>query len=119
MIGRPFLVTLTPGNVADVKAAPGLLGRVDAAGYLIADKGYDADALRRSLRKAGTVPVIPGRTNRKRRVRYDKTRYRDRHFVENAFCRLKDFRRVATRYDKLAINFLSAVALAAIVAFWI
>ena len=119
MIGRPFLVRLTPGNVADVKAAPELLGRIDGAGYFIADKGYDADALRCSLRQDGTVPVIPGRTNRKRPVRYDKTRYRDRHLVENAFCRLKDFRRVATRYDKLAANYLSAVALAALVAFWI
>jgi len=112
-------LTLTPGNVADIKAAPDLLAKVGDAGYLIADKGYDADALRHSLRRAGTVPVIPGRSNRKRRIRYDKTRYRDRHLVENAFCRLKDFRRVATRYDKLAANFLSAVALAALVAFWI
>ena len=61
----------------------------------------------------------PDRANRKRKVRLDARRYRDRHLVENAFCRLKDFRRVATRYDKLAANFLSAAALAAIVAFWI
>jgi len=57
--------------------------------------------------------------NRKRTIRYDKQRYRDRHLVENAFCRLKDFRRVATRYDKLANNFLSGVALATAVAFWL
>lgn len=65
------------------------------------------------------VPVIPGRSNRKRRVRLDTRRYKDRHLVENAFCGLKDFRRGATRYDKLAANFLSAAALAAIAAFWI
>jgi transposase len=88
-------------------------------GFLIADKAYDANSLRRSLRAAHTVPVIPGRSNRKRAIAYDKTRYRDRHLIENAFCRLKDFRRVATRYDKLARNFLSAVALATILAFWI
>jgi len=86
---------------------------------LLADKGYDADRLRNSLRQAGTVPVIPGRINRKRTVQYDNRRYRDRWRIEAAFCRLKDFRRIATRYDKLARNFLSAVALAAIVAFWV
>ena len=70
-------------------------------------------------REAGTTPVIPGRRSRKRAIRYDKQRYRGRHLVENAFCRLKDFRRVATRYDKLAANFLSAVALATALAFWL
>jgi len=63
--------------------------------------------------------VIPGRSNRKRKIIYDKRRYRDRHLIENAFCRVKDFRRVAMRYDKLAANFLSAVAIATLVAFWI
>ena len=86
---------------------------------MLADKGYDADPLRRTLRQAGAVPVIPGRTTRKKKVAYDRARYRDRHLIENAFCRLKDFRRVATRYDKLAANFLSAVALAALLAFWL
>jgi transposase len=71
------------------------------------------------LRQAGAVPVIPGRSTRKRRIVFDKARYRDRHRVENAFCRIKDFRRVATRYDKLAANFLSTVALAVLVAFWL
>jgi transposase len=102
-----------------VTVAPGLLARASGARYVLADKGYDADALRRAVRQAGAVPVIPGRITRKRSIRYDRTRYRDRHLIENAFCRLKDFRRVATRYDKLAANFLSAVALAAILAFWL
>ena len=110
---------LTPGNVSDIKAAPALLDRAGRMRYLLGDKGYDADSLRRSLREAGTTPVIPGRRSRKRTIRYDKQRYRGRHLVENAFCRLKDFRRVATRYDKLAANFLSAVALATAVAFWL
>jgi transposase len=102
-----------------VTAAPALLARATGARYLLADKGYDADALRRQLRAEGAVPVIPGRANRKRKIAYDQTRYRERHRIENAFCRLKDFRRVATRYDKLAANFLSAVALATLVVFWI
>ena len=110
---------LTPGNVSDIKAAPALIKRAGRMRYLLGDKGYDADHLRRSLREAGTTPVIPGRRNRKRAIRYDKKRYRDRHLIENAFCRIKDFRRVATRYDKLAANFLSGVALVTAFAFWL
>lgn len=110
---------LTPGNVSDMKAAPALLERAGPMRYLLGDKGYDADRLRRLTREAGATPVIPGRRNRKRSIRYDEQRYRSRHLIENAFCRLKDFRRVHTRYDKLAANFLSAVALATAVAFWL
>ena len=110
---------LTAGNVSDIKAAPDLLQHAGRMRYLLGDKGFDADSLRRSLRHAGATPVIPGRRNRKRAICYDKQRYRDRHLVENAFCRLKDFRRVATRYDKLAANFLSGVALATTLAFWL
>lgn len=110
---------LTAGNVSDVTAAPALLARAGRMRYLLGDKGYDADRLRRSLREIGATPVIPGRRSRKRTIRFDEQRYRGRHLIENAFCRLKDFRRVATRYDKLAANFLSAVALATAVAFWL
>lgn len=85
--------------------------------YLLADKGHYAHRLRRSLRQTGTAPVIPGRRNRKRPIRYHRQRYRARYLIENAFCRLKDFHRVATRYDKLVANFLSTVALAAADAF--
>ncbi|GAA3268170.1 hypothetical protein [Sphingomonas yabuuchiae] len=77
----------------------------------------DADQLRGSLRDAGAVPVISGRRNRKRIIRYDKDRYRGRHLVKNALSGLKDFRRVATRYDKLAADFRSGVALATALAF--
>ncbi|SEL98707.1 Transposase [Sphingomonas palmae] len=110
---------LTAGNVSDVKAAPALLKQAGRMRYLLADKGYDADRLRRSLRDVGAVPVILGRRSRKRTIRYDKDRYRGRHLIENAFRRLKDFRRVATRYDKLAANFLSGVAIATAIAFWL
>lgn len=82
-------------------------------------EGAAGNASRIALRSLGTVPVIPGRINRKRTIAYDRRRYRDRHLIGNAFCRLKDFRRVATRYDKLARNFLSAVALATLIAFWV
>ena len=119
MIGRPYALCLTSGNVSDIKAAYDLLKQAGPMKYLLADKGYDANALRSQLRDAGTVPVIPGRSNRKRKIRYDKTRYKDRHLIENAFGRIKDFRRVATRYDKLQRNFISAVALAVLLAYWI
>jgi transposase len=118
-LGRPAVIRLTAGNVSDIRAAGGLLACIRRPGWLIADKGYDADALRKELTENGTKPVIPGRRNRKRSIRHDQKRYRDRHLVENAFCRLKDFRRIATRYDKLAANFLSAVAITALITFWV
>lgn len=118
MIGRPFSLRLTPGNVSDVRAAELLSNDLRGAKHLIADKGYDANAFRKTLREQGTRPVIPGRSNRKRKIAYDEARYRERHLVENAFCRVKDFRRIATRYDKLGRNFLSAVAIAVLVVFW-
>lgn len=85
--------------------------------YLLAGKSYNAERLRRLLRDVGAVPVILGRRNRKRAIRYGKDCYCDRHLIGNAFCLHKDFRRVATRYDKLAAYFLSGVAIATAVAF--
>lgn len=113
------MLRLTPGNVSDIRVADELIAAAGRIGYLIADKGYDADPLRARIRAQNTRPVIPGRRGRKRAIRHDARRYRDRWRIENAFCRLKDFRRIATRYDKLAANFLSAVAIVVIVAFWI
>lgn len=84
---------------------------------LSADKGYDADWLRTDLRRNGITPVIPGKRGRKRRIRHDRSRYRERWRIEAMVNRLKDFRRIATRYDKLARNYASALALAAVVAF--
>lgn len=68
---RPYALMLTPGNVSDIKAAPALLERGGRMQYLLGDKGYDADSVRRSLRAAGAVPVILGRHNRKGTIRYD------------------------------------------------
>lgn len=113
------MIHLTPGNASDVRTAPEVIaaspGRMRR---LVADRGYDANALRRYLRAEGTTPIIPGRRNRKRPIRHDERRYRDRWRVEAAIGQLKDFRRIATRYDKLAANYASAVALAAVIAFW-
>lgn len=90
VIGRPYALMLTAGNISGIKAAPTVLERAGRMRHLLGDKGYDTDRLRRSLREAGTTPVIPGRRNRKRAIRYDKQRYRSRHLIENAFCRLKE-----------------------------
>ncbi len=119
VLGRPYALMLTAGNVSEVKAAPALLGRAGPLRYLLDDKGYDANSIRKALCQNATIPVIPGRRNRKRAIRYDQQRYRGRHLIEKAFCRIKDFRRVATRYDKLAANFLSGVALVTALAFWL
>jgi transposase len=102
-----------------MKAADQLIGYAAGMKRLIADRGYDANRIRSALRRQNTIPVIPGRRNRKRAIRYDEKRYKERWRVEAMFCRLKDFRRVATRYDKLARNYQAAVVLAAAVAFWL
>ncbi|WP_232632061.1 IS5-like element ISMpo7 family transposase, partial [Methylobacterium sp. Leaf118] len=106
VLGRPGVLLLTPGNASDVTTAPAVLaeapGRIRR---LAADKGYDADWLRTDLREAGIRPVIPGKRGRKRKIRHDKRRYRERWRIEATFNRLKDFRRIATRYDKLARNY--------------
>ncbi len=90
--------------------SPGFNVGTSTCSVLIADRGYDANRLRATLRDLGTIPVIPGRRNRNRPIQYDERRYKDRWRVEAMFCRLKDFRRIATRYDKLARNYLSAIA---------
>lgn len=119
LLGRPAILRLTPGNIADVTMAGDLMDAAGPVHCLIADKGYDANALRKRLKAEGATAVIPGRSNRNKPIRYDEARYRGRWRIEAAFCRLKDFRRIATRYDKLARNFLSAVALATLIAFWV
>ncbi len=119
VIGPPFRLLLTLGNVHDVKAAPALLDQLKGAKYILSDKGYAPDHLRALIRKQSARPAIPGKANRKRKTPLDKARYKSRHLVENAFYRLTDFRLVATRYDKLARNFLSAPALATVLAFWV
>lgn len=85
---------------------------------MLGDKAYDSAELRGQLKDRGTKPVIPNRSNRKRKFRFSKKRYRERHKIENAFCRLKDFRRIATRYDKLAVNFAASVYLVAAIVWW-
>jgi len=110
---------LTPGDVSDVKAAPALFERAGRMRYLLADKGYDADRLRRLARNAGAVPVIPASETVSAPSAMTRTATAIVTLIEKAFCRLKNFHRVTTRYDKLAANFLSGVALATALAFWL
>jgi len=86
---------------------------------LSADKGYDTDAIRNFLKKQRIKAVIPSKSNRKKQIRHDKEAYKARNVVERCFCRLKDWRRIATRYDKLEQNFFSALCFAATLAYWI
>jgi transposase len=110
---------LTPGNTADCTVGPACVSLLDGIAELLGDKAYDSNSFRKSLRKDGIRPVIPGRSNRKKRIRHDKQAYKDRNVIERCYCRLKDFRRIATRYDKLARNYFSALCLVAAVAFWL
>jgi transposase len=112
------VLKVTAGNIPDITMAEDLLAEVDTCRHVLADKGYDSDTLRTAIRDKRAKPVIPGRRSRKRTVRFDKRRYKFRWLVEAVFCRLKDFRRVATRYDKLARNYASTLAIATIVAYW-
>nr|AAG60891.1 ID457 [Bradyrhizobium japonicum] len=82
-------------------------------------QGYDGDKLRGAIIRRGAKPVIPNKSNRVVIHRFNKRAYKGRNVIERCFCRLKDFRRIATRYDKLARNFLAAVHLAALVAYWL
>jgi transposase len=86
---------------------------------LIADKAYDANSLRQLLADQGTKVVIPSTMSRRQPIPYNKTIYRQRNLIERMFARLKDFRRIATRYDKLARNFLAGALIAATVVWWL
>ena len=110
---------LTGGNVADCVAGAELLARLPACEILHGDKGYESDAVRRQVEKDGAMPNIPPKANRKWKNCFSPFLYRNRNAIERMFCRLKDFRRVATWYDRNAANFLAAVCIAATVSYWL
>ena len=104
---------MTPGQACDLDGADVLLPGL-VAPIVIADKGYDADErVLQPLAQAGKTAVIPPKANRKEQRAYDRERYKTRYRIENFFCQLKQFRALATRYDKTARNFLAAIHLAA------
>jgi len=112
-------MVLTEGQASDYKGAAILLDKLPAAKEMLADRGYDSDWFRASLRAKGTEPCIPPRRNRKTLIEYDKTLYKQRHKIENMFGRLKDWRRIAMRYDRCAHTFFSAICLACSVIFYL
>jgi transposase len=103
-------LALTPGQAADITQAAPLLAQVEPEA-VIADKGYDADALVETLEERGITPVIPPKANRKELRKTDFALYRERNLVERFFNKLKQYRGIATRFDKLATTFLAGVLL--------
>jgi transposase len=113
-LGNPIAFLLTPGQACDLDGSDKLLPGVEAQ-TILADKGYDADArVIEPLLAAGKEIVIPPKQNRKKSRSYDKELYKARHLIENFFCKLKQFRAIATRYDKTARNFLAAIQLVSV-----
>lgn len=116
---RPLRLFMTAGQVSDYTGAAALLGDMPKAQWLLADRGYDADWFRDALREKGIKPCIPGRKSRVQPIKYDKRRYKRRNRIEIMFGRLKDWRRVATRYDRCPTVFFAAIALAATILLWL
>lgn len=114
-----MVLHLTAGQVSDYRGADTILPALPDAEVLIADKGYDSERLRKALAKRGIASCIPGRANRKVPVVYDMELYKSRNLIERLFGRLKDWRRIATRYDRCAHTFYSAICIAAMVVFWL
>ena len=110
---------LSEGQMSDYKGAALLLNVLPAAKELLADRGYDADWFRNALIRKGITPCIPSRRNRKTQIDHDKKLYKQRHKIENMFGRIKDWRRVAMRYDRCAHTFFSSICIAATVIFYL
>lgn len=107
--GLPIRLSLTAGQSYNGQTADDLLGHVGAGTIVLADKAYDADRIRASLRERGAFVNIPPKSNRRSKPYFSTWLYRERNLIERFFSKLKHFRRVATRYDKLAENFLAMV----------
>ena len=117
--GRPIAFALTPGNVADITVAQAVVAAVEAPKRLIADKAYDAEHFRNWLAQRRIKAVIPSTASRRTPYPIDRNAYRRRKVIERLFCKLKNWRRIATRYDRLARNYIAAIALAAVLVAWI
>lgn len=112
-LGHPVVLKLTGSEAADSPQLPGLIAGQETDAVL-ADKGYDSDANREAIRTQGAEPCIPPRKNRTELIEYDRHLYEERNVVERFFAWIKQYRRVATRYDKKAANYLGFVWVAAI-----
>ena len=110
---------LSEGQMSDYKGAALMLPAMPKAKQLLADKGYDADCFRAALATRRITACIPSKSNRKVAIPYDAVLYKQRHRIENMFGRLKDWRRIHTRYDRCAHTYFSAICIAAAVIFWL
>jgi putative transposase len=117
--GKPLILLLTPGQVSDHKGAALMLAALPKAKSLTGDRGYDSDAFRNALMAKGIEPCIPPKKNRKVQHAYDEKLYKKRHKIENSFAWLKDWRRIAMRYDRCAHTFFSAICIAAAFIFYL
>jgi transposase len=117
--GRPLIMLLSEGQMSDFKGAALMLPAMPKAKEILGDKGYDADWFRDALAKRNIAACIPSKSNRKIKIEHDRVLYRQRHKIENMFGRLKDWRRIHTRYDRCAHTFMSAICIAATVIFWL
>ena len=117
--GRPLVMLLSEGQMSDFKGAARVLSALPKAKELLADKGYDADWFRETLVQRKIAPCIPSKSNRKVPIPHDAVLYRQRHKIEIMFGRLKDWRRIHTRYDRCAHTCLSAICIAAALIFWL
>ncbi|MDQ0506612.1 transposase [Xanthobacter agilis] len=111
--GRPVSLRLTAGQVADCSEADALIDTIGEGDILLADKGYDSNAIRAKAAERKAWANIPPKANRKGRFAFSSWVYRQRNLVERFFNRIKQFRGIATRYDKDPVNFLAAVKLVA------
>ena len=110
---------LTPGQIHDITVAKACIAAIPPSAELVADKGYDGDELRRWLAGRGTNAVIPPKRHRKIQLECDFKIYRQRNVIERMFCRFKDWRRVATRFDRNIKTFMATIAIAATVIWWL
>ncbi|OOY32697.1 IS5 family transposase [Thioclava sp. F36-6] len=117
--GRPLSLFVTAGQVGDYIGAQALLSSLPKVDWFLGDRGFDADWFRDAFQDKGIRACIPGWKQRKTPIKYDKRRYKRRNRIETVFGRLKDWRRVATRYDRSPKVFLSAIALTALVIYWL
>ena len=110
---------LSEGQMSDYKGAALMIDALPQAKAMLGYRGYDADWFRAALAERGITACIPSKTNRKIPIPHDTILYRQRHRIENMFGKLKDWRRIHTRYDRCAHTFMSAICIAATVIFWL
>lgn len=112
--GLPIKLTLTAGQTHDMQAAPALIADLPDGAMLLADKGYDSDAIRQVAMARGAWANIPPKANRKNPINFSPFLYKARNLIERFFNKIKHFRRIATRYDKSEHNYMAALKLVSV-----